>query len=226
MKQLFILIFVMVTFQTPVYADYFMPAYWMHQSGKLNQFKDIADNEFLIHNHDSIDFIYSQPGRYFEDGIIWSAYHWEWIYRTPTIFGPVRNSIYQRIPIESIIGEKDGYLVLRKDVYPNEDCNWAPWKKISKIYWSVNDPIKQITHLDCNGFGGENIWVLKGVLSKLENVFWDGSQKTWEGSIIHIVEYESNDGSAIDYYLKLGEGLIRLKLTSKDGYVWLEVGAY
>ena len=209
---------------------YFMPAFWLTSGGAM-PFKDIAGNALLGGNHDSIDFILSRP--ICTDNGVWYAYHWGWVYRTGVQEG---NSIYRKISVDSIIAEQGDYIVLKKDIFDKDGYIWSPWKKLSKINWSLNDPIYQVvteynSDKDYCSEGrreavlvGQNIWTLVEVLPMLENEFWDGTSKIWEGTILHLVENEPN-GNKIDYFLALGKGLIRIRITAGD-YIWLESGAY
>ncbi|MCX6711934.1 MAG: hypothetical protein NT139_02770 [Candidatus Woesearchaeota archaeon] len=115
---------------------------------------------------------------------------------------------------------------------------WSPWKKLSKVHWGLNDPIgnriSEYNALDkdyCSEgirepavLVGQNVWTLVEALSVLENEFWDGTAKVWNGTILHLVENEPN-GNKIDYWLLFGKGLIRIRITAGD-YIWLESGAY
>lgn len=219
---------------------FFMPAYWFY-SATYVPFKDIVGNRLLYGNHDSMDFVFSRGPLCTEDGVIWHGYHWEWVYRKTAIFGPGPNEIYQRIPVTSLLGEKDGYIVLRKDIFNGGHYLWSPWKKVGKIHWQVNDPITQTLEefsLTPGDYGSEldpvfhhredNTWVIRKKLNELVNEFWDGSSKTWVGDILHVQEMEG-PSSVIDYWFLKGKGLIRLRITASDfdpPYIWLEAGAY
>lgn len=222
---------------------FFMPAYWSYSGGYV-PFKDIGGNDLLNHYHTSLDFVMGRGPILVDDGTVWHAYHWQFSTRTPIPFGPARNAVWADIPTTSLIAEKDGYLVLRKDMFGgaiNNHYVWQPWKKIAKVNWGINDPIvQQLQELsvtpgdyqDANSpslyLQMEDVWVIKEELGSLVNDFWDGFSKKWEGSILHVQETEGSAGLC-DYWFLKGVGLIRVKATAVDvdpPNVWFEAGAY
>jgi len=219
-----------------------MPNYWMYEKmGNIIPFKDIAGNELLKGNHDSFEYVFNSGILCSKERTNWYGFNWGWIYRTGVQEG---NSIYRRIPIISLLGQQeiDGidYILDKGDIYDNH-YNWEPYKKISKVNWSLNDPISQfvreykVPYNDCVDTSssdplvieGENTWVIKEALSELNNEFFDGTSKDWKDRILHVQEYEHYFGNLIDYWLKFEKGLIRLKITTElgKGYTWLESGA-
>ncbi len=208
-------------------AGYFMPAYWMYSHSEPIFMKDITNNILSNVNHDSMEFVFSQGVSEVENGIPWYSFHWEWVYKRPLMMGSYCGVTYRRIPVESLFGEQGGYIVVKGDIYEGDRYDWSPWKKVSKVYWELNDPISQNVTEYSKGIAvltGSNTWVLRENLYFLNNYFCDGTQKNWEGSILHLVEYEPN-GNEISYWLMQGKGIIRLRI-STNGYIWLEVGAY
>jgi hypothetical protein len=218
-------------------TGYFMPAFWALSNSQATPFKDIGGNACLQGNHDSMDFVFPRP--IFASNGIWNAYHWEWVHRTSINASPP-NAIYQVDSVESVIGEQGDYIFLKKDIFNLLGYMWSPWKKLSKINWGVNDPIAQseieYAALDANYcsegtiggayVSGTDTWTITEVLTTLTNTFWDGTSKIWNGTILHLVENEPPDGAPGDYWLLLGKGLIRIRLTTLQGYIWMESGAY
>jgi hypothetical protein len=219
-------------------GEYFMPTFWMASHGEPILFKDIGGNQCLIGEHDSVEFIFSRPVCT-DEGVVGSAFRWEWVYRSSTFADPIPNRIYQRISINSVIAEESGYLVVKKDIYNNKDgFIWSPHKKISKLNWDLGDPITQrvieYSTIDANYcsegikeavVAGQNTWELIEVMDTLKNQFWDGTSKTWTGTILRLEENEPNQNKA-DYWLLFGKGLIRIRMTTPEGYIWMESGAY
>jgi len=228
MRKLIAIVIFLLLFVIEAQAGYFMPAYWMYSHSEPILLKDI-DNDVLSRaiSHDSMEFIFSQGAICIEDGMSWYSFHWEWVYRRPLMMGSSCGTTYRRISVESLFGEKDGYIIVKGDTYDGDRYFWSPWKKVSKVYWELNDPITQNVveyFKDSIYLSGQNTWVLKENLYFLKNTFCDDTEKIWFGSILHLVEYEPN-GNIIDYWLMQGKGIIRLRI-STEGYIWLEVGAY
>jgi hypothetical protein len=220
--------------------EFYMPAYWLCSGGKPVQFKDIDGNPLLLSCHDSLGLVYPKgivstltvPPDW---QVVWTAYHWEWLFRGPCCIDPP-NKIQKIVRVDSIIGEYDGYILDKMDIYNGEHNVWMPMKKISKIVWGLNEPISQyVTEYQIIGnknnsekgsvvIYGDNVWEIVEELEYIENRFWDNGRTIWEGSILHLVEHEPN-GNVIDYHLKLGTGLVRLKLCTREGIVLMEAGA-
>lgn len=227
MKKFILSIIFLLLFVVEVQAGYFMPAYWMYSHSEPILLKDISNDVLLQINHDSMEFIFSKGATLVENGMVWYPFHWEWVYKRPLMFGSSCGITYRRIPVESLFNEQDGYILVKGDIYEGERFDWFPWKKVSKVYWELNDPISQTVTEYFKGLmvlTGPNTWVLTQNLYFLKNDFCDGTEKVWFGDILHLVEYEPN-GNQIDYWLMLGKGIIRLRI-STNGYTWLEVGAY